>query len=181
MWRRPIAGGFNSASINNPLITHSVACCLSYHFLTLRNFLASAHKTPAGTRLNFCGKRPYGPRQMASLTSGAYPPTLKDEEHDNLVETIKDWSIANGLAIRPPPTVISAEADPNGIAAVNAPVTLFPSPFPRRCFDQGKAVQKAYNELYAAVSRDEEFLAQIVKELDTVSSFPMWANCVQSD
>lgn len=101
---------------------------------------------------------------MASLTSGAYPPALKDEELSNLVQTIKDWSIGNGLAIRPPPAVISAEADPKGIAAVTAPVTLFPSPFPRLCFDQGRTVQKAYNELYAAVSRDEEFLAQIVKE-----------------
>lgn len=102
---------------------------------------------------------------MASLESGAYPPTLKAAEREALVETIKDWSIGNGLAIRPPPTVIATEADPAGIAAVNAPVTLFPSPFPRQCFAQGKSVQKTYNELYAAVSRDEEFLAQIVKEL----------------
>lgn len=101
---------------------------------------------------------------MASLTSGAYPPTLKDEELATLVETIKDWSIGNGLAIRPPAAVISAEADPKGITAINAPVTLFPSPFPQQCFDQGKSVQTAYNELYAAVSRDEEFLSQIVKE-----------------
>lgn len=102
---------------------------------------------------------------MASLTSGAYPPPLKDEERKALIETVKDWSIGNGLAIRPPPTVIAAEADPNGIAAVNAPVTLFPSPFPRQCFVQGKSVQKTYNELYAAVTRDEEFIAQTVKEL----------------
>lgn len=101
---------------------------------------------------------------MASLTSGAYPPTLKEEEHKNLVETIKDWSISNGLAIRPPSTIIPAEVDPNGIAAVNAPVTLFPSPFPQQCFEQGKSVQQTYNELYAAVSRDEKFLEQMVKE-----------------
>ncbi|KAJ3469183.1 hypothetical protein MRS44_003248 [Fusarium solani] len=102
---------------------------------------------------------------MASLTSGAYPPTLKAEEKEALVETVKDWSIGNGLAVRPPPTVIAAEADPKGIAAVNVPVTLFPSPFPKQCFAQGKAVQKTYNELYASVSRDEEFLAQVVKEV----------------
>lgn len=52
-----------------------------------------------------------------------------------------------------------------GIAAINAPVTLFPSPFPKECFVQGKSVQKAYNALYAAVSQDEDFLAQMVKEL----------------
>ncbi|KAM0379371.1 hypothetical protein ACHAPY_006014 [Fusarium culmorum] len=102
---------------------------------------------------------------MASLTSGEYPPTLKTEEKDAFIETVKDWSIGNGLAVRPPPTVIAAEADPKGIAATNVPVTLFPSPFPSQCFSQGKAVQKTYNELYASVSRDEEFLAQVVKEV----------------
>ncbi|KND95106.1 Glutathione synthetase [Tolypocladium ophioglossoides CBS 100239] len=102
---------------------------------------------------------------MASLTAGTYPPPLKETELDGLVQTTKDWSIGNGLAIRPPPAVIPTVADPTGIAAINAPVTLFPSPFPRICFDQGKSVQKTYNELYASVSRDEEFLAQIVKEV----------------
>ncbi|KFA81461.1 hypothetical protein S40288_03301 [Stachybotrys chartarum IBT 40288] len=102
---------------------------------------------------------------MTSSTSGEYPPTLADAERESLVETIKDWSIGNGLAIRPPASVIAAEADPEGIAAVNAPVTLFPSPFPRQCFAQARSVQKTYNELYASVSRDEEFLAATVKEV----------------
>ncbi|KFH49012.1 Glutathione synthetase-like protein [Hapsidospora chrysogenum ATCC 11550] len=100
-----------------------------------------------------------------SLTSGAYPPQLTQEEEQYLIATIKDWSIANGLAVRPPPTVIPAEADPEGIAAINTPVTVFPSPFPRVCFEQGRVVQNSYNELYAAVSRDEEFISQIVKEV----------------
>ena len=101
---------------------------------------------------------------MASLTSGTYPPPLTDEERVALVQTIKDWSIANGFAVRPAPAVIPQEVDPEGIAAINAPVTLFPSPFPSECFDQARAVQKTYNELYAAVSRDEEFLTEIVRQ-----------------
>jgi glutathione synthase len=102
---------------------------------------------------------------MSSLTSGVYPPSLRDDtEQQSLVDTIKDWSIGNGLAVRPPPTVIPPEANPEGIAAINVPVTLFPSPFPKVCFDQAKRVQTAYNELYASVSRDEEFIAQTVKE-----------------
>lgn len=100
---------------------------------------------------------------MASLTNDAYPPTLTDTEVQHLVDTVKDWSIANGLSIRPPPAVIAAEADPRGIAAINAPVTLFPSPFPKECFAQGQTVQTTYNELYSAVSRDEEFIAETVK------------------
>jgi glutathione synthase len=101
---------------------------------------------------------------MTALGSGAYPPSLSDDETAHLVDTIKDWSIGNGLAIRPPPSVIAPEADPRGVAAVTAPVTIFPSPFPRQCFAQGKAVQTTYNELYAAVSRDEKFLEQTVKQ-----------------
>jgi glutathione synthase len=101
---------------------------------------------------------------MASLTSGQYPPSLTDAEQARLIETVKDWTIGNGLAIRPPPTVIAAEADPQGIAAVSAPVTLFPSPFPKQCFAQARFVQQAYNELYAAVSRDEDFIEATVKE-----------------
>lgn len=101
---------------------------------------------------------------MSAITSAAYPPSLSDAETDHLVETIKDWSAANGLEIRPPATVIATEADPKGITAINAPVTLFPSPFPRQCFAQGLAAQTAYNELYAAVSRNEEFIEQTVNE-----------------
>lgn len=97
-------------------------------------------------------------------SSVPYPPPLTTAEQEKLVQTIKDWSIANGLTVRPAPTVIPDEVNSTGIAAVNAPVTLFPSPFPKQCFVQGKSIQTAYNALYAAVSRDEAFLAQMVKE-----------------
>ncbi len=81
-----------------------------------------------------------------------------------MTEVAKDWAVAHGLTVRPPPVVIAAEADPRGILATTVPVTLFPSPFPEVCFNQAIAIQKAYNELYAGISHDEEFLAQIVKE-----------------
>ncbi|KAK4456188.1 hypothetical protein QBC34DRAFT_389206 [Podospora aff. communis PSN243] len=100
---------------------------------------------------------------MASLPGGSFPPALDALEQENLVETIKDWSIANGLAVRPPPAI--AGSDPEGILAINAPVTLFPSPFPKACFTQAKAIQQAYNELYANISRDEVFLSALVQEV----------------
>jgi glutathione synthase len=93
-----------------------------------------------------------------------YPPNLSAAESEQIVSTIKDWSIANGLAVRPPPSVVSAEVDPHGILATTAPVTLFPSPFPRVCFEQAKSIQTAYNTLYASIAQDEEFLEGIVKE-----------------
>ncbi|KAK4227721.1 putative glutathione synthetase [Podospora fimiseda] len=97
---------------------------------------------------------------MSSLTGGSYPPTLiNDQEKERLVQTIKDWSIANGLAVRP------AIEDPDGILAINAPVTLFPSPFPKTCFEEAKAIQTSYNELYSRISQDEEFLGSLVQEV----------------
>lgn len=93
-----------------------------------------------------------------------YPPELTTSEGERLTEVVKDWATAHGLSVRPPPAVVAQEADPRGILATAVPVTLFPSPFPRTCFDQAVAVQKEYNALYAAISQDESFLAQIVKE-----------------
>lgn len=89
---------------------------------------------------------------------------MNSAERERLVEVIKDWTVANGLTVRPPPALVAAEADPERVLATSVPVTLFPSPFPRVCFDQAKAVQKAYNDLYARVSQDEEFLSLMVKE-----------------
>jgi glutathione synthase len=94
-----------------------------------------------------------------------YPPALdgaRERERDRLVQTIKDWSIANGLAVRPPPAVAGNDAE--GILAMSAPVTLFPSPFPRACFEEARAIQTKYNELYARISQDERFLSGIVEE-----------------
>lgn len=82
-----------------------------------------------------------------------------------MVEVVKDWTVGNGLAVRPPPAIVSAEADPRGVLATSVPVTLFPSPFPKVCFEQAKAVQTAYNELYARISQDEEFITQVTRDV----------------
>lgn len=94
----------------------------------------------------------------------SYPPELSQEQKDNLVTTVKDWSIHHGLAVRPPPTFVNTESDPQGVLATNAPVTLFPSLFPKSCYEDAVAVQKPYNELYAAITRDEAWLGKIIEE-----------------
>jgi hypothetical protein len=100
----------------------------------------------------------------SAALSGSYPPELSKSEADQLIVAIKDWSIAHGLAVRPPPAIVKAAADPHGILATTAPVTLFPSPFPRICFEEARSIQRAYNRLYAAIAQDEEFLQDIVQE-----------------
>ncbi|EAQ90938.1 hypothetical protein CHGG_02873 [Chaetomium globosum CBS 148.51] len=107
---------------------------------------------------------------MSSLTGGSYPPTLDDAlEKDRLAQAIKDWTIANGLAVRPPPAVASNNLE--GILAMSAPVTLFPSPFPKSCFEEAKAIQTKYNELYARISQDEEYLSGLVQEVASGDEF----------
>ena len=107
------------------------------------------------------------PEKMASstgLTATQYPPSLTNAEKDDLSNAVKNFAIGHGLAVRPQTAVVPDDIDPKGMLAINVPVTLFPSPFPRECFEQARGAQKTYNELYAAISRDESFLADAVDE-----------------
>ena len=101
---------------------------------------------------------------MAASIYPIYPPELLPAQTQYLLSNVKDWSILNGLAVRPSQNFVSTEIDPSGSLAVTAPVTLFPSLFPRECFDEARAIQMAYNELYALIASDEDWLEQAVKE-----------------
>ena len=101
---------------------------------------------------------------MATSLYPDYPPNLTAEQSDYLLTNLKDWSILNGLAVRPSLSFVSEAVDPSRSLAVTAPVTLFPSLFPKFCFEEARAIQKAYNELYAVIARDEDWLREIVDE-----------------
>jgi glutathione synthase len=100
---------------------------------------------------------------MASLYN-PYPPNLTQEQTENLLFTLKDWTIAHGLAVRPSPELVSKDQDPQGVLAIPAPLTLFPSLFPKSCFKEAVGVQQAYNELYAKIAQDETWLGEIIQE-----------------
>ncbi|KAI9882567.1 MAG: hypothetical protein M1823_005689 [Watsoniomyces obsoletus] len=110
-------------------------------------------------------------RLMAAQLYPSWPPDLTDEEQEHIVASIHDWSLAHGLAIRPPPSLVSLEAETIRALAATAPVTLFPSPFPRSCFEEGLKIQNAYNMLYAAIAANEGWLAGIVEGLLDVDEF----------
>jgi glutathione synthase len=101
---------------------------------------------------------------MSDSLYPAYPPSLNAEEEEYLLTNLKDWCIAHGIAVRPQTSFVSKEQDPTSVLAAPAPVTLFPSLFPRSCFEEAHDIQTTYNELYAAIARDEEWLGGIVKE-----------------
>lgn len=101
---------------------------------------------------------------MSQPVYPGYPPMLTTEQREYLVTSLKDWSIAHGLAVRPAQAFVDTKQDPSGVLATTAPVTLFPSLFPRSCFRAALSIQTAYNELYSAIARDESWLEQIVSE-----------------
>ena len=101
---------------------------------------------------------------MSSSIYSDYPPPLDAAWEKFLVSAIKDWTIQNGLAVRPPSTLVPQGIDPEGVLATNAPVTLFPSLFPKGCFEEAEVLQVVYNELYAAIASDEPWLGKIMEE-----------------
>lgn len=101
---------------------------------------------------------------MTSKMPSNYPPELTSEQTWYLLSNLKDWSILNGLAVRPASTYISKDVDPSGSIAIPAPVTLFPSIFPRSCFNEASDIQQAFNELYAAIATDEQWLTEAIEE-----------------
>ncbi|KAK9454666.1 hypothetical protein V1511DRAFT_521821 [Dipodascopsis uninucleata] len=114
------------------------------------------------------------------LSNINYPPKLSLENHDRLRIALRDWSLSHGLVIRGPTESGSADsfAETAGLdskltdeRAVHVPLTLFPSPFPRKLFEQARGLQKDFNELYVRVSDDDAFLQEIVKELADVDEF----------
>ena len=101
---------------------------------------------------------------MAASIYPDYPPDLTPEHRKYLLSTLNDWSIANGLAVRPSSGLVAEDSDPSGVLAVTAPVTLFPSLFPKNSFNHARALQQAYNTLYVAISRNEEWLGEVIQE-----------------
>jgi hypothetical protein len=104
------------------------------------------------------------PAHMAASIYPDYPPDLTTDQLDYLISDVKDWSILHGLAVRPPISSVPEEVDPSRSLAVTAPVTLFPGLFPRACFEEARSIQGAYNELYAAIATDVQWLGEVVEE-----------------
>lgn len=99
---------------------------------------------------------------MSQSIYSDYPPELTQDRQQLLVTAVKNWAIQHDLTVLPPPSAISARTGTNEVPT-NAPVTLFPSPFPRACFKEAMALQAIYNKLYASVTCDEEWLRDIVQ------------------
>ncbi|KIM43057.1 hypothetical protein M413DRAFT_69714 [Hebeloma cylindrosporum] len=96
---------------------------------------------------------------MASTFDFAsWPPSLTVDQLENLTLYATSYALSHGALYLPPaepqPTVPSA--------AIHAPISLFPSPFPRQLYEQGRRIQRTYNVLYSRIAMDTEFLDKIM-------------------
>jgi len=88
----------------------------------------------------------------------SWPPSLTTAQLDNLTLYATSYALCHCLLYLPP-----AEQHPIiPSAAIHAPISLFPSPFPRELFEQCCRIQRTYNILYARIAMDEEFLDKVM-------------------
>ncbi|OLL26999.1 Glutathione synthetase [Neolecta irregularis DAH-3] len=85
---------------------------------------------------------------------------------DTLVDSFLDYALSHGLTVRP-----GSFENPRKTFGEHAPITLFPSKFPATAFEEACQIQELYNELYAAISRDEDWLGSVMNELAKVDTF----------
>ncbi|TFK40501.1 glutathione synthase [Crucibulum laeve] len=94
----------------------------------------------------------------AEFDFSQWPPALSKTQLDALTLYSTTYALSHGLLylplIKPQPPIPSA--------AIHAPLSLFPSPFPRKLFDLARRIQRTYDTLYARIAMDEDFLDEIM-------------------
>jgi glutathione synthase len=91
-----------------------------------------------------------------------FPPTLTQLQLEALRDLGVDWALSHGLSIRaikeaiPKPTILKD-------AVIHAPLALFPSPFPRSCYEQAYALGPMFNLMIHRITQDRAFLSQVME------------------
>ena len=93
---------------------------------------------------------------MAALSD--WPPTLSRVQLDDLTLQATSNALDTGLLYLPS----TAPVPPIPSHANHAPISLFPSLFPRHLFELAQRLQPIYHVLYARVAQDVEFLDRVM-------------------
>jgi glutathione synthase len=104
----------------------------------------------------------------ASLLS-QWPPQLSNHELKELTSQAASYAVTHALQYLPPRT--SADCSSTPASAIHAPMTLFPTPFPRKLFEHARKLQSIYNVLYARIAMDKEFIDDIMEGLGDPEDF----------
>jgi glutathione synthase len=94
---------------------------------------------------------------MARLKYSDYPPNLTEAEESYLIDNLRDYGLSVGFCVK-------RNSPETGYCAALAPITLFPSLFPRKCFEMAENVQQPYNTLYAKIASDTQWLEKAIAE-----------------
>lgn len=97
---------------------------------------------------------------MSSKSSSVFsewPPEVTEAQLETLHLRGTTFALSHGLLYLPPnqPTTTPT-------SAIHAPLSLFPSPFPRSLFHLAQRLQSTYNILYARIAMDDEFLDRVM-------------------
>lgn len=92
-----------------------------------------------------------------------WPPHELTEPERNkcITQDARDYALGHGLVYRALP------AEQGGLppqdVTIHAPTTIVPTPFPRALYEKAQRLQPLFNELYAKVAMDAEFLSTILE------------------
>ena len=84
-----------------------------------------------------------------------YPPSMTEEQLSHLVFNLKDFELTNGMLLKYGPDV-------NDISGVPVGVSAWPSLFPRRLWEEARALAGVWNELYARVAGDGLWMGEVL-------------------
>lgn len=96
-----------------------------------------------------------------------WPPRLNPSQLDWICHSTIAWSLGNGFCLIPP----GYEAVP---MVTHAPLSLLPTPFPRRLYQLAKTLQPILNSLYMRIALDDAFLRDVFE--GSVNHVDPWQN-----
>ncbi|KAI9566226.1 glutathione synthase [Boletus coccyginus] len=96
---------------------------------------------------------------MSSFDFSQWPPQLTDIQLATITHHATTYALAHGLAYLPP-TPSQPRSGPSSV--VHAPMSLLPAPVPRALFQKVQSLQSVYNNLYARIATDDDFLDQVM-------------------
>ncbi|THH29366.1 hypothetical protein EUX98_g4820 [Antrodiella citrinella] len=89
-----------------------------------------------------------------------WPPDITESQLETLTLLATTYALSHGLVYLP-----VAEVQPSApTSTIHAPLSLFPSPIPRKQFEKAKNLQSLYNVLYSRVATDIDFLDRVMGE-----------------
>lgn len=94
---------------------------------------------------------------MPAFDFTQWPPQLSEKDRETLQLRAASYALAHGLLYLP-----VGVQPPVPTSAIHAPISLFPSPFPKGRFEQAQKLQTIYNVLYSRIAMDTEFLDQVM-------------------